>query len=147
MSFFRGKVAVVTGGSRGLGFLIAKDLCCRGANVVLLARSLDELTHAKTELDGFGTEVVVSPCDLLDADQIRATVSNIVARFGKIDILVNNAGIIEVGPLAHMQRNDFDRAMKLHFWAPFDIVQEVLPVMRQQGGGRIVNIASIGGKV
>jgi NAD(P)-dependent dehydrogenase (short-subunit alcohol dehydrogenase family) len=143
----KGKVAIVTGGSRGLGYLIARNLCVKGANVVLLARSVEELMQAKAELDDLGTEVFVSPCNLLDREQIRATVSGVLARFGKIDIVVNNAGIIEVGPLAHMQREDFERAMNLHFWAPYELIQEVLPVMRQQGGGRIVNIASIGGRV
>ena len=70
-----------------------------------------------------------------------------LARFGKIDILINNAGIIEVGPLEHMQRQDFERAMRLHFWAPFELVMQIVPHMRRNGGGRIVNISSIGGKI
>ncbi|PYJ20170.1 MAG: ketoacyl reductase, partial [Verrucomicrobia bacterium] len=68
-------------------------------------------------------------------------------RFGKIDILINNAGIIEVGPLEHMGRDDFERAMRVHFWAPFELVSQVVPEMRTWGGGRIVNISSIGGKM
>ncbi len=67
--------------------------------------------------------------------------------FSKIDILINNAGTIEIGPLAHMQLKDFDRAMRLHFWAPFILYLLVAPHMRAKGGGRIVNISSIGGKI
>ena len=71
----------------------------------------------------------------------------IIGRFGKIDVLINSAGIIEVGPLEHMTREDFERAMRLHFWAPFELVSQIVPGMRTWGGGRIVNISSIGGKV
>src|SRR4029077_20216138 len=74
-------------------------------------------------------------------------VRQIIDRFGKIDVLINNAGIIEVGPLEHMTREDFERAMRLHFWAPYELVSRIVPEMRTRGGGRIVNISSIGGKV
>src|SRR4029077_17942869 len=74
---------------------------------------------------------------------IRQTID----RFGKIDILVNNAGIIEVGPLEHKRREDFERSMALHFWAPYELIARVVPEMRVWGGGRIVNISSIGGKI
>jgi short-subunit dehydrogenase len=70
-----------------------------------------------------------------------------IERFGKIDILINNAGIIQIGPLDHMQVEDFDRAMRLHFWAPFVLVAQIVPHMRANGGGRIVNISSVGGKI
>ena len=86
-------------------------------------------------------------CDLLDTEQIRSAVRQIIDHFGKIDILINCAGIIEVGPLEHMTREDFDRAMRLHFWAPFELISQIVPEMRTWGGGRIVNISSIGGKV
>jgi NAD(P)-dependent dehydrogenase (short-subunit alcohol dehydrogenase family) len=71
----------------------------------------------------------------------------VIDHFDRIDILINNAGIIEVGPLDHMTREDYDRAMRLHFWAPYELVSQIVPEMRLWGGGRIVNISSIGGKV
>jgi len=86
-------------------------------------------------------------CDLLDSEQIQAAVRRVIDRFGKIDILINNAGIIEVGPLEHLMREDFERAIRLHFWAPFELISQIVPEMRIWGGGRIVNISSIGGKV
>src|SRR5206468_10608803 len=86
-------------------------------------------------------------CDLLDAAQIPSAARQVIDRLGKIDILINNAGIIEVGPHEHMTREDFGRAMQLHFWAPFELVSQILPEMRMWGGGRIVNISSIGGKM
>ena len=146
-SFYRDKVALITGGSRGLGLEVARQICARGGKVVLLARHAEELASAKTELDRLGTEVVAIPCDLLETPQIQSAVQQTLQHFGRIDILVNNAGIIEVGPLAHMQFKDFDRAMRLHFWAPYILEFLIVPQMRANGGGRIVNVASIGGRV
>src|SRR5436189_4250990 len=143
------KVAVITGGSRGLGLVLARDICAQGGSVALIARDREELARAKADLarrggapNAFGVQ-----CDLLDAAQIEAAVRQIIDRFGKIDILINNAGIIEVGPLEHMTREDFERSMAVHFWAPYELISEIVPEMRTWGGGHIVNISSIGGKI
>jgi NAD(P)-dependent dehydrogenase (short-subunit alcohol dehydrogenase family) len=141
------KVVLITGGSRGLGLVLARHICARGGNVALIARDPDELARAKADLASRGGTVLTIECDLLDAAQIQSAVQQIIDRFGKIDILINNAGIIEVGPLEHMTREDFERAMRLHFWAPFELISQIVPEMRIWGGGRIVNISSIGGKV
>jgi len=143
----RNKVAVITGGSRGLGLVLARHICAQGGSVALIARDPDELARAKADLAARGGAVFTVQCDLLDSSQIGAAVRQIIDRFGKIDILINNAGIIEVGPLEHMTREDFERAMQLHFWAPYELVSQIVPEMRTWGGGRIVNISSIGGKV
>ena len=143
----RDKVIVITGGSRGLGLVLARYVCARGGNVALIARDPEELARAKADLAPHGSVVLTIECDLLDSEQIRSAVRRIIDRFGKIDILVNNAGIIEVGPLEHMRPEDFDRAMRLHFWAPFELISQIVPEMRLWGGGRIVNISSIGGKI
>ena len=144
---FQDKVALISGGSRGLGLQIAKEICARGGKVALLARDTAELERAKNELARFKTDVLTVECDLLESAQIQAAVKQALEHFRKIDILINNAGIIEVGPVAHMQFKDFDRAMRLHFWAPFILYFLVSPQMRSRGGGRIVNISSIGGRV
>jgi NAD(P)-dependent dehydrogenase (short-subunit alcohol dehydrogenase family) len=144
---YRDKVALITGGSRGLGLIIARQICNQGGKVALLARDPAELACAKSDLAQRGGSVLTVQCDLLDTEQIRPSVRQIIDHFGKIDILINCAGIIEVGPLEHMTREDFDRAMRLHFWAPFELISQIVPEMRTWGGGRIVNIASIGGKV
>ena len=141
------KVALITGGWRGLGLVLARQICAQGGNVALIARDPDELARAKVDLAPRGGVVLTIECDLLDAGQIQSAVRQIINRFGKIDILINNAGIIEVGPLEHMGRDDFERAMRVHFWAPFELVSQVVPEMRTWGGGRIVNISSIGGKM
>jgi NAD(P)-dependent dehydrogenase (short-subunit alcohol dehydrogenase family) len=144
---FRNKVALITGGSRGLGLEIARQLCAQGGRVAILARDIAELARAKADLATRGGDVLPIQCDLLDAAQIQSALAQTLARFGKIDILINNAGIIEVGPLEHMQLGDFDRAMRVHFWAPFVLITQIIPHMREIGGGRIVNISSIGGKI
>src|SRR5437773_3430869 len=141
------KVVLITGGSRGLGLVLARHICARGGNVAIIARDPDELARAKSDLVPRGGKVLTIECDLLDAGQIQLAVRRVIDRFGKIDVLINNAGIIEVGPFEHMTPEDFEHAMYLHFWAPFELISQIVPEMRIWGGGRIVNISSIGGKV
>src|SRR6202045_2267825 len=143
---YRDKVALITGGSRGLGLEIASQICAHGGRVAFLARDAAELARPKADLSSRGGDVLPIQCDLLDAAQIQSAIQQTLERFGKIDILINNAGIIEVGPVEHMQLKDFDRAMRLHFWAPFILYLLVAPQMRVNGG-RIVNISSIGGRI
>src|SRR5438132_670578 len=143
----REKIVLITGGSRGLGLVLARHICARGGNVALIARDPEELACAKADLAPRGGKVLTVECDLLDTGQIQSVVRHIIDRFGKIDILINNAGIIEVGPLEHMTAEDFERAMRLHFWAPLELISQIVPEMGIWGGGRIVNISSIGGKV
>ena len=143
---YRDKIALITGGSRGLGLEIARQICARGGKVALIARDAEELLRAKTDLDRFATEVLTIQCDLLETAQIQSAVQQTLQRFGKIYILINNAGIVEIGPIEHLQFKDFDRAMRLHFWAPFILYLLVAPRMRANGG-RIVNISSIGGRI
>jgi NAD(P)-dependent dehydrogenase (short-subunit alcohol dehydrogenase family) len=143
----RDKVVLITGGSRGLGLVLARHICARGGKVALLARDREELARAKADLVRRGGKVLTVECDLCDPAQIQSAVRLIIDRFDKIDVLINNAGIIEVGPLEHTNREDFERAMRLHFWAPYELISQVVPEMRLWGGGRIVNISSIGGKV
>jgi short-subunit dehydrogenase len=144
---YRDKVVLITGGSRGLGLEIARQICARGGKVALIARDAEELSRAKADLDRFATEVLTLQCDLLETAQIQSAVQQTLQRFSKIDILINNAGIIEIGPVEHMQLKDFDRAMRLHFWAPYILQFLIVPQMRAKGGGRIVNISSIGGRI
>ena len=143
----RDRVVLITGGSRGLGLVLARQICAAGGKVALIARDADELARAKADLAPRGGAVLTVQSDLLEAGQIQSAVRQIIDRFGKIDVLINNAGIIEVGPFEHMAREDFERAMRLHFWAPFELISQIVPEMRTWGGGRIVNISSIGGKL
>jgi NAD(P)-dependent dehydrogenase (short-subunit alcohol dehydrogenase family) len=144
---FDGKIVLITGGSRGLGLALAREACARRARVALLARDPNELAQACDHLTRRGGDTLPVECDLLEPMQIKQAVERIVDHFGGLDVVINNAGIIEVGPLAHMKRADFEKAMMLHFWAPYHIISEAIPQFRRRGGGRIVNISSIGGKI
>ena len=111
-----GRVALVTGGSRGLGLLIARELGEQGAKVVLLARDQVELERAEHRLREAGVEVSVIVADLSDAAAAEQAIETVVRRHGAIDVLVNNAGIITVGPLQHATVEDFEASMAVHFW-------------------------------
>ncbi|HEX7008964.1 MAG TPA: SDR family oxidoreductase, partial [Phycisphaeraceae bacterium] len=145
---FAGRSVLITGGSRGLGLELAKQLAQEGARLTLLARDPDELQRAQEKLRQLGAaHVLAIPCDIRDRQQVREAVRRTLERWGRIDVLINNAGVISFGPFEHMQTSDFENAMAVHFWGPLYLIQETLPAMKRQGGGRIVNIASIGGLV
>ncbi|MBW3596929.1 MAG: SDR family oxidoreductase [Planctomycetes bacterium] len=142
---FAGKSVIVTGGSRGLGLVLARELLDAGARVAICARDENALRVAEQELLKRG-EVIAIPCDVRDRDQAQKMVAVTIERFGAVDVLFNVAGIIEVGPLDAMTLEDFEDSMRTHFWGPLYMVQAVLPEMRRRGWGRIVNVSSIGGK-
>ena len=144
---FRGCSAVITGGSRGLGLLVARELGRQGARITVAARDEAELERARQDLEDRGIDVTTVVCDIANQDEAQRLVDGVVARTGRIDVLVNNAGVIKVGPLEHMQRTDFEEAMAVHFWGPLQTMTAAIPAMRRQRAGRIVNVSSIGGKI
>jgi NAD(P)-dependent dehydrogenase (short-subunit alcohol dehydrogenase family) len=144
---FRGKVVLITGGSRGLGLVMAREFAQEGARIAICARRPDELDAARADLKGRGAEVLAIPCDVTERAQVNEMVNVVRDRFGRIDVLVNNAGVIQVGPLEVMTVEDYEEAMKTHFWGPLYTTLAVLPEMRKRRAGRIVNITSIGGKI
>jgi len=145
---FEERVVVITGGSRGLGLVLARLFVDEGAHVVLLARDLDELARAADELDSRGRgSVTTLRCDVRRRADVRAAVDAILDRHRTVDVLLNNAGVIQVGPFEHMLEEDFENAMATHFWGPLHLMLEVLPTMIHRRFGRIVNISSIGGRI
>jgi short-subunit dehydrogenase len=141
------KTVLITGGSRGLGLVMAREFAHEGARLAICARDQEELEQARVDLETLGGEVMAIPCDVTNKQDVDAMIAAVNARFGNIDVLVNNAGVIQVGPLEVMTAADFELAMKAHFWAPLNTIMAVLPSMRAKKAGRIVNISSIGGKV
>jgi NAD(P)-dependent dehydrogenase (short-subunit alcohol dehydrogenase family) len=144
---FEGRTVLLTGGSRGLGLVLARQFLSEGARVILCAREEVELARARDELEADGGEVLALACDVSDRVQVEAMVAQVHERFGAVDVLVNNAGLIQVGPMESMTEEDYEEAMGVHFWGPLYTTMAVLPEMKRRGWGRIVNIASFAGKV
>ena len=143
---FEGRTVVITGGSRGLGLVLARQLAAEGARLCLLARDADELDRARAQLPA-DAEVLVIRCDVRRRGDVRAAMDQVLERWTAVDVLINNAGVIQVGPLEHMTPDDFENAMATHFWGPLHLMFEVVPAMRRRGFGRIVNVASISGRI
>src|SRR5581483_1635009 len=142
-----GKTVVITGGSRGLGLIMAREFLRRGARVALLARDPGELQRAADDLRSWGNRVVTVECDVTQRDQVNRALDRVRGELGPIDVLVNNAGTISVGPMDTMSADDYRQSLDVHFWAPLYSTLAVLPEMRRRNEGRIVNISSIGGKI
>jgi short-subunit dehydrogenase len=142
-----GRTVLITGGSRGLGFVLAREAADRGARVAICARDQDTLDRARERLASEGVPVLAVSCDVADAAQVAALVSRVESVLGPIEVLINNAGIIEVGPADTMAPGDYDEALATNFWGMLHPTLRVLPGMRERREGRIVNITSIGGKV
>jgi short-subunit dehydrogenase len=144
---FRGRSVIITGGSRGLGLELARQLARQRARLTLIARDLMELKRAERELTALGAEVLTVSCDIRQQEEVVEAVARTVTAMGRVDVLINNASIIQVGPMDEMSLADFEDAMAVHFFGPLYFTLAVLPHMKVAGGGRIVNISSIGGKI
>lgn len=144
---FRHASVVITGGSRGLGLEMARLFAAEGAKLTLLARDAEELERARRELSDYDGDVLVRTCDVGDREDAERAVEFVIKTRGWIDVLINNAGIVQIGPWEHMSLEDFEEAMAVHAWGPLYLIRSAVPHMRARGGGRIVNISSIGGLV
>ncbi len=147
-----GKVVVITGGSRGLGFGIAERFAAAGAKLVLAARDEQELHNARTKLLAaypalHEDDILLVSADLTVQEQASGLIDHAIATFGRVDILVNNAGIIEVGPMETQPLDAYERAMAINYFGALYITLAVLPGMLARRDGAIANITSIGGKV
>ena len=144
---FRGRSVIITGGSRGLGLELARQLARQRARLTIIARDLMELKRAERELTTLGAEVLAVSCDVRQQKEVVEAVARTVTTMGRVDVLINNAGIIQVGPMDEMSLADFEDAMAVHFFGPLYFTLAALPHMKAAGGGRIVNISSVGGKI
>lgn len=144
---FRGCSVIITGGSRGLGLEMARQFARQRARLTLIARDHMELKRAERELTALGAEVLTIPCDIRQQKEVVEAVALTVTTMGRVDVLINNAGIIQVGPMDEMSLADFEDAMAVHFFGPLYFTLAALPHMKAAGGGRIVNISSVGGKI
>jgi NAD(P)-dependent dehydrogenase (short-subunit alcohol dehydrogenase family) len=145
--FLRDKTILITGGSRGLGLVLAREFAERGARVAICARNEKELERVRVEFADAGHPILALTCDVGLRAEVSRVVQQVRSELGDIDILVNNAGTILVGPAENQEPEAFEDAMQTNFWGPFNAIREVLPAMKTRRAGRIVNIASIGGKI
>lgn len=144
---FKNKTVLITGSSRGLGLVLARQLATEGAKVALCARSADDLEKACQELSNAGAKVMAVTCDVRHESEVHNLVRQVETEFGPVEVLINNAGVIQVGPHENMNLQEYREAMDTHYWGPLYTMLAVLPEMKKRKEGRIVNIASVGGKV
>ena len=143
----KGKVAIVTGGSEGIGKATALSLATEGANVVICARRKDVLDAAAAEISRqTGSKVIGVPADVSKAADIQNVVDKAVQTFGRLDILVNNAGASAAGSFESVDDAAWQQDMDLKFFAAVRFARAAIPHMKKAGGGRIINLTNLGGK-
>jgi 3-oxoacyl-[acyl-carrier protein] reductase len=142
----KGKVSLITGGSRGIGKACALALAEEGCHIAMCARGGEELDKAAAEVSAKGVQVLVCSRDVTQAEDNKQFVSDVVQKFGGIDVLVNNAGTGRLSDLMQLPEAEFRYNMDLMLYGPIQLSKEVVPYMRQRGGGRIINISSVFGK-
>ncbi|HEX7239833.1 MAG TPA: SDR family oxidoreductase [Longimicrobiaceae bacterium] len=143
----RGKTAVVTGGSKGIGYAVAEALASAGANVVISSRHHDEVEEAARRLSEVCEgEVAGVECDVRRHEDVRRMIGTAVERFGGVDVLVNNAGVGGFAPVDRMPPEKWEQIIETNLSGVFYCCHEAIPRMRERGGGWIINIASLAGK-
>ena len=140
-------VALVAGGSRGLGLLIARELAACGHLPVVCARDPEGLRRAEAWLARSGHEVRTEVCDVSDAEAVSALVSRVESEIGPVEVALHVAGVIQVGPLECLTRQHFEEAADIMLWGPINVALAVLEGMKARGRGRIGIVTSIGGMV
>ncbi|UMB71004.1 SDR family NAD(P)-dependent oxidoreductase [Mycobacterium paraterrae] len=144
---FADKVVLITGASRGLGKGIALEFARRGAAVVLVARSAGPLEQLAQQIHLLGGDALAVPTDVTSTEQVEALVNRTMDRFGRIDVLVNNAGIARVGPVESLSfAEDARQTMQASLFGAISLTQQVLPILRRQGSGTVVNMSSVMGR-
>ncbi|HTY81786.1 MAG TPA: SDR family oxidoreductase [Dehalococcoidales bacterium] len=143
MKQLEGKIAIVTGASRGIGRAISIGLADQGASVVLAARSIADLEKVRGTIEKLGSRAEVVPTDVTKEEQIMNLFKKTMESFGRLDLLVNNAGVFINEPMEKMSTETWDRVIAIELRAPFICTREAFRIMKKQGGGRIINIGSI----
>jgi 3-oxoacyl-[acyl-carrier protein] reductase len=145
MKRFEGKVALVTGASRGIGEAVARRLAAEGATVIAAARTAEILERVVASITGDGGKAVALPLDLADPASIEAGVKSALAAHGQIDVLVNNAGVTEDNLILRMSKDAWDRVLATNLTGAFLLTQAVVKSMVRKRYGRIVNVTSVVG--
>lgn len=138
-----GKIAVVTGASSGLGRDAALAYAKEGANLCLLARRAEKIEDLAKEIESLGVKAIAIKCDVTKEEEIKTAVEAIINRFGRIDILLNNAGIAVRGGVDTLSEEDWDKSMDTNVKGIYLVSKYVIPIMKNQNYGKVVNISSI----
>lgn len=142
-----GKVAIVTGGSEGIGKAAAASMAAEGADVVIAARRADVLDAAAAEIRAVSRHRVLAlPTDVMVAEQVQSLIDTTMAELGRVDILVNNAGTSAGGPFLSVSDEGWQHDLDLKLYGAIRASRLAVPIMREQGGGRIVNVTNLGAK-
>ncbi|MGM9967130.1 3-hydroxybutyrate dehydrogenase [uncultured Rummeliibacillus sp.] len=142
-----GKVAFITGSASGIGLEIAKTFAIEGAKVIISDIDKEKSDQVSSSMKEQGFEVLSAPCDVTDEVAYKASLDIANRAFGRIDILINNAGLQYVAPIEKFPTEKFELLVKIMLTAPFIGIKNVFPIMKKQGVGRVINIASINGVV
>jgi NAD(P)-dependent dehydrogenase (short-subunit alcohol dehydrogenase family) len=140
-----GKVILVTAASRGIGKAIAEELAKEGANVSISARGKEDLEQAAQEIRGHGAEVLATQVDVTQTEDAQRAVDETIREFGRVDVLVNNAGDAWAGRSVDTTDEEWHYAIDVNLYSAVRFTRAVVPYMREQGGGRIINMASVSG--
>ena len=143
MAKLEGKVAIVTGGSTGIGKGIAQAFAGEGCTVVIASRNEARLRAAAESLRRTGAEIAAIPTDVTVEPQVKALFARTMDRFGRLDILVNSSGAFDGGPIDEIPLEAWDKVIGANLTGPFLCIREAFPIMKASGGGRIINIGSI----
>jgi short-subunit dehydrogenase len=149
MTEISSQVVLITGASAGIGAALAQVLADRymGIRLVLAARNQDKLTQISDRCTKSGADVLIVPTDISDLDQAKALAKAALDRFGRVDVLVNNAGYGQMGPIELVPIELVKRQFQVNVVGTIALIQSLIPVMRDQGGGKIINVSSLGGRI
>lgn len=145
MNALSGKVALVTGASRGIGRAVALALAREGADLAVCATAREGLEQTQRDASALGRKVVAAACDVGSPAEVESFLALALRELGRVDVLVNNAGIAQRAPLAEMSDADFDRVLRVNLSGPFYLARRLVPGMVERRWGRIVNVSSISG--
>src|ERR687886_1018757 len=143
------QVILITGASTGIGAALARRLAAEylGIRLVIAARNQEKLEAVATDCLKAGADVLVVPTDLAQLEQVKALAPKALERFGQVDALVNNAGYGQMGPVELISPEDAQQQFAVNFHGPLVLTQTLIPIMRDRGGGRIINVSSLGGRL
>ncbi len=145
MQDLKGKKALVTGGSRGLGKAIALALAKEGVDVAITGRNKNKLEETVTEIKNFGVKSDYSIFDVAEKNEVKTQLEKLITSFGAFDILINNAGIAAFGSFLEMEENDWEEIVRTNLFGPYYVSKTVVPSMIELGSGDIINVSSTAG--